>query len=95
MTESDWTIHPGIHWAEAIADSGRTQRDVAADMGISEKHMSQICRGRALPSADLTVAFARVTGVPLQMFWNLACNYRLALALEKKDLTADYLDPSL
>ena len=85
----DWTIHPGVHWAEAITEAGRTQREIAGKMEISEKHLSQICRGAALPSAEMTVRFCRVLGLPIELFWTLTCNYRLALALGKKDITQE------
>jgi transcriptional regulator with XRE-family HTH domain len=85
----DWTIHPGVHWAEAIAEGERTQRQIAAKMGISEKHLSQICRGASLPSAEVTVAFCRVLDLPVEMFWTLACNYRLGIALGRKDITQE------
>jgi len=83
----DWTIHPGVHWAEAIAEDRRTQREIAGEMGISEKHLSQICRGASLPSAEMTVRFCRVLGLPIELMWTLACNYRLSLALGKQDIT--------
>ena len=70
----------------------RTQREIAAAMGISEKHLSQICNGAAMPSAEATVAFCRVLDLPVRMFWTMACNYRLELVLGKKDLTAEMLD---
>lgn len=89
--DPDWTIHPGVHWAEVIEESGRVQREIAEEMGVSEKHLSQICNGSSLPSAEATVSFARVMNVPARMFWNLCCNYKLALALGKKDVTAEHL----
>ena len=84
---TDWTIHPGVHWAEAIAEDRRTQRGIAEEMRISEKHLSQICNCAALPSAEVTVAFCRVLDLPVELFWTLACNYRLALAVGKADIT--------
>jgi plasmid maintenance system antidote protein VapI len=87
--DPDWTIHPGLHWAEAIEESKRVQREIAQEMGISEKHLSQICNANALPSAKATVAFCQVLDLPVKMFWQLCCNYQLALALGKKDVTAE------
>ena len=88
--DPDWTIHPGVHWAEAIEESGRVQREIAQEMGISEKHLSQILHGNALPSAEATVAFCQVMNLPVRMFWNICSNYKLAIAMGKKDLTAEY-----
>ena len=88
--DPDWTIHPGVHWAEAIAESGRVQKSVAEEMGVSEKHLSQICNGAALPSAEATVAFSRALDLPIRLMWQLCSDYKLALALGKTDLTRDY-----
>lgn len=87
LPDPDWTIHPGELWAEAITEAGRTQRDVARQVGCSDKHLSRIINGRALPSAVLTVAFARALDLPVELMWNLCAKYQLDLALGKRDLT--------
>ena len=86
--DPDWTIHPGLHWAEAIDESGRVPREIAQEMGVSEKHLSQICNGNALPSAEATVAFCKALDLPVRLMWNLFCVFTLGLALGKKDLKA-------
>jgi plasmid maintenance system antidote protein VapI len=87
----DWTIHPGVFWHEALVEDGRSQAAAAREMGISQKHISQIVSCHVTPGVDATVAFSRVMDLPVELMWNLACSYRLALALGKKDLTPEYL----
>jgi hypothetical protein len=87
----DWTIHPGVHWREMIEESGRSQVDIAEEMGVSTKHLSQIVTCTVMPGVTATVAFARAMEASPWLLWRLACDHRLALALGKTDLTRDYL----
>jgi len=89
--EPNWTIHPGVHWRDIVADSDLTQTEIAKQMGVSEKHMSQIMTCTVMPGLEATIAFARVTETPAHLLWRLACDHRLALAMGKTDLTSDYL----
>lgn len=89
--EFDWTIHPGVTWREAVDEADLSQAEIARQMGISEKHLSQILTCTVMPGVEATVAFSRTMNLPVHLMWNLACNHKLALALGKKDLTADYL----
>lgn len=89
--EPDWTIHPGVHWREIISESGRSQASVAQEMGISQKHLSQILGCHVMPGVQATVKFCQVMEVPVSLMWRLACDHNLALALGKKDLTSEYL----
>lgn len=43
----------------------RNQADVAAEVGISESHMSNIVNGARKPSYDVAVRLAQVTNVPM------------------------------
>lgn len=90
-SDPDWTIHPGVHWREMITESGRSQAWVAEQMGISQKHLSQIVTCTVMPGLEATVSFARVLGASPRVMWRLACDHRLSLALGKKDLTDEYL----
>jgi hypothetical protein len=87
----DWTIHPGVHWREMIDESGRSQVDIADEMGVSTKHLSQIVTCTVMPGVAATVAFAKAMDASPWLLWRLACDHRLALALGKNDLTPDYL----
>jgi plasmid maintenance system antidote protein VapI len=89
--EPEWTIHPGVHWREIIEESGRSQAQVAKEMGVSEKHLSQILTCTVLPGVDATMKFAGVMDVSPRLLWRLASDHKLDLALGKVDLTHDYL----
>jgi len=89
--DPQWTIHPGVFWREAVNESEMSQAEIARQMGVSQKHLSQILTCTVTPGVEATVTFAQVLGLPVATMWNLACNYKLALALGKKDVTSDYL----
>jgi plasmid maintenance system antidote protein VapI len=89
--DPDWTIHPGVHWRELVNESDLSQTYIAEQMGISQKHLSQILTCTVMPGVDATIGFAQVMGVSASLLWRLACDHRLSLALGKKDLTSDYL----
>jgi hypothetical protein len=89
--DPDWTIHPGVHWRDIINESGRSQASIATEMGVSQKHLSQILGCHVTPGVDATVKFAGVMGVSAHLLWRLCCDYKLSLALGKKDLTSEYL----
>ena len=91
LETADFTVHPGVTWRHIIKDSGRSQTDVALAMDTSAKHLSQILNGAALPGLETTLAFARAMGVSPEMMWRLVGDHRIALAMGKTDLTADYL----
>jgi plasmid maintenance system antidote protein VapI len=89
--DPNWTIHPGVTWRELVNESDLSQTWIAEQMGISQKHLSQILTCTVMPGVDATIAFAQTMGVSASLLWRLACDHRLALALGKKDLTSDYL----
>lgn len=84
--DPDWTIHPGTAWAEIIDATSVTVGYVAAQLEISRPYLSNILHGRGLPTAELTVRFARWAGIEPRFMWQLVANYRLDLALGKKDV---------
>ena len=63
----------------------RSQASVARELGITEKHLSRVVRGHVLPSAELTVRFARHTGSSIQLLWHTAADYALAQAVRRVD----------
>lgn len=54
-------------WIDA---SGRTQRDVARELSISDNHLSMMLSGSRQPSLDLAVRIEALTGVKVAM-WTL------------------------
>jgi hypothetical protein len=89
--DPDWCLHPGVHWREVVDESELNQVQIAEQMGVSQKHLSQILTCTAMPGVEATVAFANTMGVPAQLLWRLACDYKLDLVLGKKDITAEHL----
>jgi hypothetical protein len=89
--DPDWCLHPGVHWREMAEESGLSQVEIAEQMKISQKHLSQILNCHVMPGLEPTVEFAQVIGVTPRLLWHLVCDYRLDLALGKKDLTAEHL----
>jgi hypothetical protein len=89
--ELTWTIHPGVTWREVVRDSPLNQAQIAEQMGISPKHLSQILHCHVMPGLDATTAFATVMGVSARVLWRLTCDHKLDLALGKTDLTSNYL----
>lgn len=51
----------------AIADAGRTQKWVAGQLGISEKHLSRMLTGRIPLTLKWTQEIARITGHTLHV----------------------------
>jgi plasmid maintenance system antidote protein VapI len=74
-----------------IEEADYSQTWVAQHMGISTKHLSQICTGNAMPGVNATIAFAQLMDASPMLLWRLSCDHRLALALGKKDLTSEYV----
>jgi transcriptional regulator with XRE-family HTH domain len=46
--------------------TGRHQRDIAADVGISESHLSNIVSGKRTPSLAIAKALSQLTNVPIE-----------------------------
>ncbi len=75
------TPHPGQHWAEIMALREVTQVSVAGQIGCSVKHLNQIVRGNALPSVELTIAFAELMEMSPHLLWYLQADFVLESAL--------------
>jgi DNA-binding XRE family transcriptional regulator len=78
--------HPGLAWREAMESHGFSQARVARQTDVSPKHINMICKGRALPSADLVLKMARVL-FPTNarhhayVMWSLQGRYVLSQAI--------------
>lgn len=51
---------------EYLTAAGRTQKDLADELGISIAAMSRIARGINLPAADMLIRIHEITGVPFE-----------------------------
>jgi transcriptional regulator with XRE-family HTH domain len=54
--------------ADYLADTGKTQADLADLVGVSEGMMSLILRGFRQPSLDVALRIEKETGVPVEAF---------------------------
>lgn len=75
-------MHPGIIWRDIIKHARVTGTWVAGQMGISEKHLSNILVGRHLPSAAHTVAFAQVMKANARALYLAQADYEIRKAIE-------------
>lgn len=53
----------------AIVTQGRTQRDVAAEVGMNEVEFSRIVNGHRTPSVVLALSIAAALGSPVENLW--------------------------
>jgi len=83
------TMHPGLHWADALRAVGMTQAEAARRLGVGARHLNLIVRGHALPSAALTIRFAELVNTSPRLLWRMRSDYVLDLALGVPDVTRD------
>ncbi len=73
-------VPPGETIKEQLADRGWTQKRLAQEMGISEKHMSCLIRGRVLLSASMARRLEKALGIPAAFWSGLEADFRADLA---------------
>jgi transcriptional regulator with XRE-family HTH domain len=49
-----------------------TQAAAAAEMGLSDAHLSEILSGKSYPSLDASVRIQKITGIPASAFARVA-----------------------
>lgn len=70
---------PGGELVRVLDALGMSQIQLAAQVGLSTKHVNQICSGKAALSYETAIKLEDVTGVPAS-WWNAAeAAYRTAL----------------
>jgi transcriptional regulator with XRE-family HTH domain len=52
--------------AAYLAGTGRTQEQLAADLGVRQGLISKYVRGEQTPRLDLAIRLSAITGVPLE-----------------------------
>ncbi len=73
-------VPPGATLKEQLTDRGMSQKEFAAQMGLSEEHVSKLINGEVQLTPDMAVRLETVLGVPAR-FWNeLEAAYRERLA---------------
>lgn len=81
MSKGQAPSHPGVELARILAERGMTQREFAVRLGVSLKHVNEICNGHSTYSPHLAVMMERVLGKPSAGYWlDLLSEYRLARA---------------
>ena len=69
-------VPPGMTIKEVLEDHHMTQKELAARLGLSEKHISKLINGEVPLTQDVAMRLERVFGVEAS-FWNgLEANYR-------------------
>ncbi len=71
---------PGATIKEQIVDRGMNQKEFAARMGMSEKHISKLINGEVQLTIDVARRLEMVFGLPVQFWCNLESIYREKLA---------------
>lgn len=82
------TIHdlapPGDLLAEALAERGMSNADLARRAGLSEKHVSQLINAKATLSMDVALNLERVLNIPASLWHIMEFNYRRELKLREE-----------
>lgn len=67
---------PGATIREQLEDRGMSQKEFAARMDLSEKHISKLINGEVQLTPDVAVRLETVLGVPAKFWSNLEAIYR-------------------
>lgn len=80
--------HPGTLWRALLDQQGMTRMACAKEMGVAPMTLHRYMEGQGIPTAKVTVAFARVTKQNVKKVWAQVCDYELALVLEQEEAAA-------
>ena len=82
-------IPPGTTIKEQLVDRGMKQKEFAARMGMSEKHISKLINGDVQLTIEMARKLEMVLGVPTQFWCNLETIYREDLAKVREEAMMD------
>lgn len=90
----DLIIHPGETLAEVLESRGMTQKELAVRTDVSEKHVSNIIKGKANISNRYSIKLEIALGIPARFWSNLQANYDRELLEyeEQHNISADELN---
>ena len=71
---------PGATIKEQLVDRGMSQKEFAARMDMSEKHISRLINGDVQLTSDMAFRLEMVLGAPASFWSNLEAIYREKLA---------------
>ena len=80
---------PGATIKEQLSDRGMSQKEFAARMDMSEKHISKLINGDVHLTPDVAVRLELVLGVPAKFWNNLESIYREKLVKVEMENTMD------
>lgn len=83
----DWAIRPGATIAETFRELSLTQREVAAQWGVSQPYISDIIHGRHAITAQIALRLEATTNVSAEMWMGLQSTYDLAIARGATDVS--------
>jgi len=67
---------PGFTIKEQLVDRGMSQKEFAARMALSEKHVSRLINGEVQLTPDVAIRLEMVLGIPAKFWNNLEAIYR-------------------
>lgn len=92
-TQPDYLVSPGDILAEHLDVRGFSQKEFAARVEISEKHISHIMTGKRAVTAESACKFEMVLGVPAKYWMDLESQYKLdSLRLEGRVKDASLIE---
>ena len=80
---------PGVTIKEQLLNRGMNQKEFAARMGMSEKHISKLINGEVQLTIDTAMRLEMVLGVPAQFWCNLESIYREKVAKVNEENAMD------
>ena len=80
---------PGATVKEQIVDRGMSQKEFAARMEMSEKHISKLINGDVQLTHDVANRLEMVLGIPSKFWINLEANYREKIVKAKAENEMD------
>ncbi len=80
----DFVFPPGETLLETIGAMGMTQAQLALRMGVTEKHINEVIKGKASLTEDTALKLERVLGINASFWRNLEHMYRRYLAETKE-----------
>lgn len=80
---------PGATIREQLKDRGMSQKEFAARMDLSEKHVSKLINGEVQLTPEVAVRLEMVLGVPAKFWHNLEAIYREKLVKIEAENTMD------
>lgn len=72
----NYAVAPGATIAEALAEKGMSQRDLAARLDVPEPIVSDLIAGKRSITAEIARGLELVLGIPMQFWLRAEAKYR-------------------